>query len=121
MWSQTKQCHFQLQLQELLKCVQKQSQSLPSSQAEKVNLNTVIDQLEVSLLAAASLTPLALPQDLARYINLTKGDAEDMKQIEEVEQSFSEPLRTPLLQCGRYRLDGELKVKAPGDNGSSKK
>lgn len=44
-----------------------------------------------------------------------------MKQIEEVEQSFSEPLDTPLLQCGRYRLDGELKVKALGDNGSSKK
>ncbi|CAI8050161.1 Guanine nucleotide exchange factor VAV2 [Geodia barretti] len=94
---------YPLLMNELLKCVQKQS--LPSSQAEKVNLNTVIDQLE----------------DLARYINSTKGDAEDMKQIEEVEQSFSEPLRTPLLQCGRYRLDGELKVKAPCDNGSSKK
>ena len=49
-----------------------------------------------------------------------KGDAEDMKQIEEVEQSFSEPLATPLLQCGRYRLDGELKVKSPGDTGSKK-
>lgn len=43
-----------------------------------------------------------------------------MKQIEEVEQSFSEPLATPLLQCGRYRLDGELKVKAPGENGAKK-
>ena len=44
-----------------------------------------------------------------------------MKQIEEVEQSFSEPLTTPLLQCGRYRLDGELKVRGPLDNSSSKK
>lgn len=60
-------------------------------------------------------------QDLARYINSTKGDAEDMKQIEEVEHSFSDPLPTPLLKCGRYRLDGELKVKAPGESGGSKR
>ena len=44
-----------------------------------------------------------------------------MKQIEEVEQTFSEPLATPLLQCGRYRLDGELKVKTSGESSGSKK
>lgn len=44
-----------------------------------------------------------------------------MKQIEEVEHSFSDPLPTPLLQCGRYRLDGELKVRAPGESGGSKR
>ena len=42
-----------------------------------------------------------------------------MKQIEEVEQSFSDPPTTPLLLCGRYRLDGELKVKT-GDGVSRK-
>jgi guanine nucleotide exchange factor VAV len=91
---------YPLLMKELFKCAQKQT-----AQTEMSSLHTVIDQLE----------------DLAHYINSTKGDAEDMKQIEEVEQSFSEPLATPLLQCGRYRLDGELKVKAPGENGSSKK
>ena len=70
-------------------------------------------------LSAHAHTMCSAPQDLARYINSTKGDAEDMKQIEEVEQSFSEPLATPLLQCGRYRLDGELKVR--DNSGSSKK
>jgi guanine nucleotide exchange factor VAV len=91
---------YPLLMRELLKCAQKQAHP---SQNEMSNLQRVIDQLE----------------DLARYINSTKGDAEDMKQIEEVEQSFSEPLATPLLQCGRYRLDGELKVR--DNSGSSKK
>lgn len=106
--------------QELLKCAQRPS--LPSSN-EVTTLQTVINQLEVSSLSyhLHLHTLYSYTQDLARYINSVKGDSEDMKQIVEVEESFSEPLATPLLQCGRYRLDGELRVKVPGESGNPKK
>ena len=57
---------------------------------------------------------LAFPQDIARYINSTKGDTDSMKQIEEVEQSLVDYRGPPLHQCGRYHLDGELRLK-PAD------
>lgn len=96
--------------------------SLPPMKCPTCRQSSTSWRLALSLppLPATSI-PLPTPQDLARYINSVKGDSEDMKQIEEVEQSFSEQLPTPLLQCGRYRLDGELRVKIPGDNSSSKK
>ena len=50
-------------------------------------------------------------QDIARYINGTKGDYDSMKQIEEVEMSLVDYRGPPLQQCGRYHLDGELRVK----------
>ena len=34
-----------------------------------------------------------------------------MKQIEEVEQSLVDYRGPPLQQCGRYHLDGELRLK----------
>lgn len=54
---------------------------------------------------------LALLEDIARYINSTKGDYDSMKQIEEVEMSLVDYRGPPLHQCGRYHLDGELRVK----------
>ena len=53
-----------------------------------------------------------LLEDIARYINASKGDYEGMQQIEEVEQSLTDYGGPPLLQCGRYHLDGELRFKA---------
>ena len=51
-------------------------------------------------------------QDIARYINSSKGDYENMRQIEEVEQSLVDYRGLPLLQCGRYILDGELRIRS---------
>ncbi len=34
-----------------------------------------------------------------------------MRQIEEVEQSLVDYRGLPLLQCGRYILDGELRIR----------
>ena len=59
-------------------------------------------------------------QDIARYINSTKGDTDSMKQIEEVEQSLVDYRGPPLHQCGRYHLDGELRLK-PADIRTDKK
>ena len=61
-----------------------------------------------------------LYQDIARYINSTKGDCDSMKQIEEVEQSLVDYRGPPLHQCGRYHLDGELRLK-PADIRTDKK
>lgn len=36
-----------------------------------------------------------------------------MKQIEEVEQSLVDYRGVPLLQCGRYNFDGELRIRPP--------
>lgn len=43
-----------------------------------------------------------------------------MKQIEEVEQSLVDYRGPPLHQCGRYHLDGELRLK-PADIRTDKK
>ena len=50
-------------------------------------------------------------QDIAKYINATKGDFEAIKSVKEVEASLSSYTGPSLLQFGRYCLDGELKVK----------
>ena len=50
-------------------------------------------------------------QDIAKYINATKGDFETIKSVKEVEASLSGYTGPSLLQFGRYCLDGELKVK----------
>ena len=63
---------------------------------------------------------LTFLQDIARYINSTKGDTDSMKQIEEVEQSLVDYRGPPLHQCGRYHLDGELRLK-PADIKTDKK
>ena len=59
-------------------------------------------------------------QDIARYINATKGDYEGVKQIEEVEQSLVEYKGPPLTTCGNYHLDGELRIKGV-DGGTTKR
>lgn len=59
-------------------------------------------------------------QDIARYINATKGDYEGMKQIEDVEQSLVEYKGPPLTTCGNYHLDGELRIKGV-DGGTTKR
>lgn len=51
-------------------------------------------------------------QDIARYINATKGDFEAIQGIEEVEQSLVDYRGQALRQCGRYHLDGELRFRA---------
>jgi len=71
---------------------------------------------EVDNLAAV----LAVLEDIAHYINATKGDFEAMRGIEEVEQSLIDYRGQPLLQCGRYHLDGELRVKAVEAGGQPK-
>lgn len=42
-----------------------------------------------------------------------------MKQIEEVEQSLVDYRGVPLLQCGRYIFDGELRIR-PSDQSAAK-
>ena len=42
-----------------------------------------------------------------------------MKQIEEVEQSLVDYRGMPLLQCGRYIIDGELRIR-PSDQSAAK-
>ena len=42
-----------------------------------------------------------------------------MKQIEEVEQSLVDYRGVPLLQCGRYIFDGELRIR-PADQSAAK-
>ena len=42
-----------------------------------------------------------------------------MKQIEEVEQSLVDYRGVPLLQCGRYIIDGELRIR-PSDQSAAK-
>eukprot|EP00731_Ephydatia_muelleri_P024734 Em0016g1005a len=54
---------------------------------------------------------MALLEDIAKYINATKGDFEAIKSVKEVEASLSSYTGPSLLQFGRYCLDGELKVK----------
>ena len=58
-------------------------------------------------------------QDIAKYINATKGDFETIKSVKEVEASLSNYNGPSLLQFGRYCLDGELKVKL-GDQAQPK-
>ena len=58
-------------------------------------------------------------KDIARYINSSRGDYENMKQIEEVEQSLVDYRGVPLLQCGRYIFDGELRIR-PSDQSAAK-
>ena len=62
-----------------------------------------------------------LLQDIARYINASKGDYDAMRQIEEVEQSLVDYRGPALLQCGRYHLDGELRIKSTDQSGAAKK
>ena len=62
----------------------------------------------------------SLPQDVAGYINTTKGDYESMKVIEEVEESFENYRGPSLLTYGRYHLDGELRVKPVEASGQPK-
>ncbi len=62
---------------------------------------------------------LSNEQDIARYINSSRGDYENMKQIEEVEQSLVDYRGVPLLQCGRYIIDGELRIR-PSDQNAAK-
>ena len=59
-------------------------------------------------------------QDIARFINATKGDYESMKVIEEVQDSFVDYRGPSLLECGRYHLDGELRVKLVEQGGTPK-
>lgn len=42
-----------------------------------------------------------------------------MKQIEEVEQSLVDYRGVPLLQCGRYIFDGELRIR-PSDQSAAR-
>ena len=42
-----------------------------------------------------------------------------MRQIEEVEQSLVDYRGMPLLQCGRYIFDGELRIR-PADQSTAK-
>lgn len=44
-----------------------------------------------------------------------------MRQIEEVEQSLVDYKGPALLQCGRYHLDGELRIKSTDQSGAAKK
>ena len=62
---------------------------------------------------------MLIVQDIARYINSSRGDYENMKQIEEVEQSLVDYRGVPLLQCGRYIFDGELRIR-PSDQNAAK-
>ena len=57
-----------------------------------------------------------LPQDIARYINATKGHYEGMRQIEEVEQSLDQYKGPSLTSYGNYHLDGELRIKSSEGN-----
>ena len=57
-------------------------------------------------------------QDIAKYINSTKGDYENMRGVEEAETSLVDYRGPPLLQCGRYNLDGELRVKQVDGGGA---
>lgn len=59
------------------------------------------------------------PQDIARYINATKGDYEGMRQIEEVEQSLEQYRGPHLTTYGNYHLDGELRIKS-ADGGNAR-
>ena len=60
-------------------------------------------------------------QDIARYINSSRGDFENMKQIEEVEQSLVDYRGVSLLQCGRYIFDGELRIRASDQSAAKPK
>lgn len=108
--------------QELHKCSKKGA--MPT-QSEVVNLESVMGMLEVQSMALSSNLvfkfDIALPQDIARYINASKGDYDAMRQIEEVEQSLVDYKGPALLQCGRYHLDGELRIKSTDQSGAAKK
>ncbi len=66
------------------------------------------------------LNTLISLQDIAQYINTTKGDFESMKGIEEVEQTLVDYRGPSLLECGRYHLDGELRLKPVESGGGPK-
>ena len=53
-----------------------------------------------------------LSQDIAKYINTTKGNYEGMRQIEEVELSLEQYRGPALTTYGNYHLDGELRIKS---------
>lgn len=91
---------YPLLTKELLKCAKK---ATVPNQADIKSLETVIAKVE----------------DIARYINSSRGDFETMKQIEEVEQSLVDYRGMPLLHCGRYIFDGELRIR-PADQNATK-
>eukprot|EP00731_Ephydatia_muelleri_P024738 Em0016g1009a len=82
---------YPLLVKELLKCAKKGS----AGSQELSTLESLVSFLE----------------DIAKYINATKGDFEAIKSVKEVEASLSSYTGPSLLQFGRYCLDGELKVK----------
>lgn len=96
------------------------------SQAELGALEFVTSMLEVS--SQCTVGPcswytshcLAPSQDIAMYINATKGDFESMRGIEEVEQTLVDYRGPSLLECGRYHLDGELRFKQVDTGGQPK-
>lgn len=67
-----------------------------------------------------SVSLFLFSQDIARYINITKGNYEGMRQIEEVEQSLEQYRGPSLTTYGNYHLDGELRIRS-ADGGTAKR
>nr|WEL12732.1 guanine nucleotide exchange factor VAV [Halisarca dujardinii] len=92
---------YPLLIKELLKCAEKQ---VPRNAQEITNLQALLDKM----------------QDIVQYVNEAKRDFEHLKLVMEIEQSINDS-KVGVTNLGRFRNDGELKVKSDDEKEAKKK